>query len=157
MRAIISLSRLTKVHYLVAALDSVLKPLPQLAQAVSSTLFISAVPIFLIYGANSLLVQNQHQMEHVTQYLISFAVGGLLGDVFFHTLPHMQEAGHSHGHSHDHSHSPSGSHSHHSHDTLNNFLIIVGIVSFFLLEKLTHEYLGGGHDHSHHGHQHGPK
>jgi len=36
------------------------------------------------------------------KYAISFAIGGLLGDVFFHTLPHMN-AGEGHGHSHDHS------------------------------------------------------
>jgi len=37
---------------------------------------------------------------------------------------------------------------------VNNLLIIVGIVAFFLLEKLTHQYLGGheGHNHSHGDH-----
>jgi hypothetical protein len=90
IKVIIYLCRLTRVHEMVSVIDSVLKPLPQLGQALASTLFISIVPIFLIYGANSLLLsKNKDQMEHVTQYLISFAVGGLLGDVFFHTLPHM--------------------------------------------------------------------
>ena len=82
--------------------------------------------------------------------MISFAIGGLLGDVFFHTLPHISEAhnhnsheGHDHEHSsHNHSHtdhSNSGhGHSGHSHsgtEMLNNFLIIIGIVSFFLIES----------------------
>jgi len=98
----------------------------------------------------------------MTQYLISFAIGGLLGDVFFHTLPHMGSGGHDHhghGHSadlhthehhhdHDHSHAHGDSHGHggehshggHSHnpeEMLNNFIIIIGIIVFFLIEKLT--------------------
>ena len=47
---------------------------------------------------NSFMSQrNRESMVHV---LLSFALGGLLGDVFFHTLPHMMEAQHSHS-SHD--------------------------------------------------------
>jgi hypothetical protein len=52
--------------------------------------------------------------ENVICYLISFAIGGLLGDVFFHTLPHLSEGnGHDHSH-HDHHHQEEG-HGH-SHD-----------------------------------------
>jgi len=113
----------------------------------------------------------------MTQYLISFAIGGLLGDVFFHTLPHMNSGGHDHHgdghnhadqhahehhHDHDHSHGHAGEHSHHGHahshnpeETLNNFIVIVGIISFFLLEKVTQSLLGGGHNHSHGDHHHG--
>jgi len=52
--------------------------------------------------------------DYVICYLISFAIGGLLGDVFFHTLPHLSSSGgDSHGHSHGaHDHSGHG----HSHD-----------------------------------------
>ena len=69
--------------------------------------------------------------------MISFAIGGLLGDVFFHTLPHL---GSSHSHSHDHKHDDHHEHHGHSHDPaemLNNLIIIIGIVVFFLLEKIT--------------------
>jgi hypothetical protein len=46
--------------------------------------------------------------------MIAFAIGGLLGDVFFHTLPHLNE---SQGHSHDHDHHDHGHGGHgHSHD-----------------------------------------
>jgi len=45
------------------------------------------------------------------KYAISFAIGGLLGDVFFHTLPHMSAGGHGHSHDHD-----SGEHAGHGHD-----------------------------------------
>jgi len=37
---------------------------------------------------------------------------------------------------------------------LNNFIIIIGIIAFFLMEKVTTGLLGGGHDHSH-GDHHG--
>jgi len=79
--------------------------------------------------------------------LISFAIGGLLGDVFFHTIPHMnaghgghEEHGHDHGgksHGHDHGGHNHGDHSHNPEEMRNNFIIILGIIAFFLIEKLT--------------------
>lgn len=80
--------------------------------------------------------------------MISFAIGGLLGDVFFHTLPHLS-SGHSdthesHGHEHSHDHSGHG-HAHNPKDMENNMIIITGIVTFFFLEKIIHNYLEGGH------------
>jgi solute carrier family 39 (zinc transporter), member 7 len=85
--------------------------------------------------------------ETMTQYMISFAIGGLLGDVFFHTLPHMN-AGGAHSHS-DHGHHNHGDHSHNPEEMKNNFIVIIGIIAFFLMEKLTTTYLGGGHNHDH--------
>lgn len=152
-------------------------------------MFISVVPIFLIYGLNSVFMRTKQQRERMTQYLISFAIGGLLGDVFFHTLPHMQagghdhhghghhhddhhghEHGHDHHHSHDHSdahshsHGHAGEHSHHGHthshnpeETLNNLIIVIGIIAFFLMEKATQSLLEGGHSHGAHDHGHGPE
>lgn len=32
---------------------------------------------------------------------------------------------------------------------INNSIIIAGIVSFFLIEKIVHNFFGGSHDHSH--------
>jgi len=97
-------------------------------------------------------------------YLISFAIGGLLGDVFFHTLPHMSTShSHDHGHAHthaegehhrDHSEAHGHGHAHSEADMFNNLIIVIGIITFFILEKLTHYYFGGhSHDHSH-GHTH---
>lgn len=84
--------------------------------------------------------------------MISFAVGGLLGDVFFHTIPHMN-AGHGHeehghgghnhggdshaGHDHGHGGHNHGDHSHNPEEMRNNFIIILGIIAFFIIEKLT--------------------
>lgn len=116
-------------------------------------------------------MQSKSGRERVTNVMLAFATGGLLGDVFFHTLPHM-----SGGHSHDHSHEdvkvdplqpPENSamedhfefikkdeHHHHHHDNSAheealeaNMLIIVGIIVFFLIEKLTHSLLHEMHSH----------
>ena len=99
--------------------------------------------------------------------MISFAIGGLLGDVFFHTLPHISEAhnhnsheGHDHddsSHNHSHTDHSNSGHGHSGTEMLNNFLIIIGIVSFFLIERISHQLLEGdeshsGHSHSGHGH-----
>ena len=86
-------------------------------------------------------------------------MGGLLGDVFFHTLPHLK-GDHDHGHTHienpeEHENSKaneSHDHGHHHHseqDMQTNLVIIAGIFSFFLIEKVSHIYLGNDHGHSH--------
>ena len=67
-------------------------------------------------------MNSNESKEKMTQYSISFAIGGLLGDVFFHTMPHMS-GGHEHGgehqghehHGHEHNHAHDHSHSHHGH------------------------------------------
>jgi len=135
----------TKAHLFIKVFDDVIKPLPQMAQALLSTVFISVVPIGLIYVLNSMFMNTKEMRETMTQYMISFAIGGLLGDVFFHTLPHMN-AGGGHGHSnshgdgdhHDHSHHNHGhnhgDHSHNPEEMRNNFIVIIGIIAFFLME-----------------------
>eukprot|EP00352_Strombidinopsis_acuminata_P006748 CAMPEP_0176362428 /NCGR_PEP_ID=MMETSP0126-20121128/18423_1 /TAXON_ID=141414 ORGANISM="Strombidinopsis acuminatum, Strain SPMC142" /NCGR_SAMPLE_ID=MMETSP0126 /ASSEMBLY_ACC=CAM_ASM_000229 /LENGTH=154 /DNA_ID=CAMNT_0017718345 /DNA_START=218 /DNA_END=682 /DNA_ORIENTATION=- len=147
-------------------MDDFMRPLPFLAQSLLSTAFISVVPIFFIYALNMLFMRSEETRAQFTYVLFGFATGGLLGDVFFHTLPHLSaghdhsHGGHDHGHSHnDHDHGHSHDHGHgHAHseeDMQRNLLIIVGIVVFFLIEKLTAACLGGGHSHDH-GHSHGP-
>jgi TctA family transporter len=94
------ISELTGFCCIMSSLDAILKPLPYLAQSLLSTLFISVVPIFLIYLMNSFMPEKSR--DKFVHILLSFALGGLLGDVFFHTLPHLMESGNSHT---DHSHS----------------------------------------------------
>lgn len=72
-----------------SVVDDFMRPLPFLIQSIISTLFISIVPIFIIYGMNLMLVKGDDSREYFTSILLSFAMGGLLGDVFFHTLPHL--------------------------------------------------------------------
>lgn len=158
--------KVTNAEKALTLVNEIIKPLPDTLQALFSTLFISVVPIFFIYLLNVLFLSKPSLRDTVIYYLISFAVGGLLGDVFFHTLPHLSSSGgntahsHDHGHHHDHGHDHGHGHEGHSHDPqqmLTNLIIIAGIVCFFLIEKVVNQYLGGGsHDHSHsHTHDHG--
>jgi len=84
------LGELTGFCCIMSTLDAILKPLPFLAQSLLSTLFISVVPIFLIYLMNSVI--SDRSRDKFVHILLSFALGGLLGDVFFHTLPHLMES-----------------------------------------------------------------
>jgi len=153
----------TKAESLMNVLNNAIKPLPDTVQALASTLFISIVPIFFIYLLNLIFLSNPSLRDTLIYYLISFAVGGLLGDVFFHTLPHLgQSSGSGHSHSHDHHHghdhgsAEGGGHSHDPAQMAIYGIVIAGIISFFLIEKIVKNYLGGGdHNHSHgHGHSH---
>jgi hypothetical protein len=86
-RMVNSIIKFTHADCLLDKIDTFMRPLPFLAQSLISTTFISVVPIFFIYLMNmSVTAQNRDSFTHV---LLSFALGGLLGDVFFHTLPHM--------------------------------------------------------------------
>ena len=90
--------------------------------------------------------------------MVSFAVGGLLGDVFLHLLPHAFQAaaassggGHGHGgHGHDHS-DGDGGHTHSLADLSIGLSILAGILGFFILEKMMRNFSTGGHGHSHGG------
>ncbi len=149
----------TKAESAMNLLNDAIKPLPDTAQALASTLFISIVPIFFIYLLNLVFLSKPSLRDTLIYYLISFAVGGLLGDVFFHTLPHLGQSsggGHSHDHhGHDHNHGEEGGHSHDPAQMAIYGIVIAGIISFFLIEKIVNNYLGGGgHDHSHHSHDH---
>lgn len=158
VKLVLYLCKLTKAHLFLEAFDQLMKPLPKMVQALSSTLFISVVPIFLIFGMNKIFMRSKEQRDKMTQYLISFAIGGLLGDVFFHTLPHMNAGGHGHSHgggntvNNEEKHGNNESHGHSSEETMNNLIIILGIISFFLIEKLTTSLLSDkdqSHGHSH--------
>jgi hypothetical protein len=101
----------------------------------------------VIYLLNLLFLAKPSLRDTMIYYLISFAVGGLLGDVFFHTLPHLSSgtggsssSGHSHDHGHNHGHHEHGhgneGHSHDPQQMMTNLIIIAGIVCFFLIEKV---------------------
>ena len=86
--------------------------------------------------------------EKVIYLMISFAIGGLLGDVFFHTLPHLN-ASIQLKQSHKNIYDIDYHHEHNPKEMCNNSIIMTGIIVFFLLEKMVANYLGGGHSHSH--------
>jgi zinc transporter 7 len=84
--------------------------------------------------------------------LLSFAVGGLLSDVFLHLIPHALhssgsgEGGHSHSHSHSHSHDEGEG------EDLSMVVglgVLAGLLTFFIVEKFVRSNHGGGHGHSH--------
>lgn len=104
----------TNAHLVTDFFNENIKNLPSMGQAVASTLVIQIIPIFFIYAMNFCFLSSSKTRDATIYILISFAIGGLLGDVFFHTLPHLNEASHDHsGHSHgDHSHGEHG----HTHD-----------------------------------------
>jgi len=87
------------------------------------------------------LISNQSK-DIGMKYAISFAIGGLLGDVFFHTLPHMNAGGHGDAHGHE-------GHGHSEEEVQTNFIIIIGILAFFLIERLTQSILSDPHGHNH--------
>jgi len=84
-----SLISLSGGDRLIEDVDHWMRPLPFVVQSIISTLFISIIPIFLIYGMNLCLVKGEAERKSFTNILLAFAMGGLLGDVFFHTLPHL--------------------------------------------------------------------
>jgi len=71
--------------------------------------------------------------------LTAFAVGGLLGDVFIHILPHIATGSHDHDHSHEHNDFHMGSHGTHMLDEKEH-------------ERSSHRRGDGSHAvHHHHG------
>ncbi|KAI8148879.1 Zinc/iron permease [Fennellomyces sp. T-0311] len=74
--------------------------------------------------------------------LVSFAVGGLLGDVFLHLLPHAFLGDHA-----------DAVHVDEQKNVLIGMGIFGGLFFFFVMDKLMRVFNGGGgHDHGHHHH-----
>jgi len=90
--------------------------------SLSGALLVSLVSLV---GFLTLLIKKE-TLSHITFFLLSLAAGVLLGDAFFHLLPHAVE------------------HNHSLHNS--TILTVFGIVLFFLLEKLIRH-------HSHHSHE----
>ena len=111
-----------------------------------------------------LLFMNKPLSGDNLNVMVSFAIGGLLGDVFLHLLPHASahggHGGHDHGHhdhGHDHDHGGGGGHEGHSHDLSSmssGLFVLLGIITFFVIEKWMHNNMGHGGAHGH-GHSHG--
>ena len=109
--------------------------------------------VFITLGGNSaiLLFYWWTISDAALRVMVLFAVGGLLGDVFLHLLPHALEATAEHDNGHHHAHGHGHGHGHeHSHDMSVGLAVIAGILSFFLVEKVLRA-IHGGHGHSHSG------
>lgn len=103
----------------------------------------------------------------VLRLMVSFAVGGLLGDVFLHIFPHNAHiltggAAHHHGHDDHHAHSSPAtagpSHVTHGHSHGVEFAkpVLLGILFFFLVEKVV-RWCHPEHSHDHCSHEHDVK
>lgn len=134
-------------------------------EALTSTFLISIAPFFILF---LIPLDGSKEKEPLLKILLSFASGGLLGDAFLHLIPHAllaKEAanhgsgghGHSHGggstpagghHAHGHSHGGSGDGEFEGHDLSVGLWVLVGIVTFLLVEKFI-RIAQGGHGHSH--------
>lgn len=121
-------------------------------RAMGSTLLISLAPFLLLFV---LPIDNSQERQPFLKILLSFASGGLLGDAFLHLIPHAlvphshgldnNEESHSHVHNHDH-----GDHEEHGHDMTVGLCVLLGIVTFLIVEKLVRILKGdSGHNHSH--------
>jgi len=110
---------------------------PQIwTQAMMATLLISAAPVLILL---IIPVHNAAQNKGLLNILLAFAMGGLLGDVFLHLLPHsFASTGHEHHHEH-HEHHHDHEHEHHVHEEHNHEHE----------EHHHHEH----HDHDHHEHE----
>lgn len=83
-----------------------------------ATFFISLLPNVLLIAIPSRFLLKNGKSFNVQHVLLCFAAGGLLGDVFLHTIPHLldEEGGHHHdGHGHDSNHHHQKHHGHYDH------------------------------------------
>eukprot|EP00640_Fibrocapsa_japonica_P002624 CAMPEP_0113941238 /NCGR_PEP_ID=MMETSP1339-20121228/7205_1 /TAXON_ID=94617 /ORGANISM="Fibrocapsa japonica" /LENGTH=245 /DNA_ID=CAMNT_0000945329 /DNA_START=23 /DNA_END=756 /DNA_ORIENTATION=+ /assembly_acc=CAM_ASM_000762 len=122
--------------------------------AFGATALISIVPT-LVLPFVPLNSKNINGRLH--RVLLAFAVGGLLGDVFLHLIPHLMGGGHAHAHDHAPSVLPSGTED----------LVADLLDSHDLRRKLQvddhdhdhdhhdhHDHDHDDHDHDHHDHDH---
>eukprot|EP00850_Spirogloea_muscicola_P015250 SM000115S23929 [mRNA] locus=s115:331603:334971:+ [translate_table: standard] len=108
----------------------------------------------------------------VVDALAAFGVGAMLGDAFLHQLPHaFSSGGHTHDHKHSHGHDEHGNsqsddavgssgHAHSIKDLLVGLACLVGILLFFVVEKIVRAVeqqtvLGNSVAFAAHGHGHG--
>jgi len=124
--------------------------------AVLATIIIGIAPIAILYFIPLVKQVNGKQEVNtpLLKVMLAFAVGGLLGDVFLHLLPHAASPHSADSHSHSHSH---GDHDH-SAGIRIGLLVLTGMILFFLMEKylrIRSTANGKSHKHSHsHSHEH---
>ena len=131
-----------------------LPPPEAVAAALLSTLLISLAPNLILFlspdykgKAASDAAARHGAVLSVGQAL---AAGGLLGDVFLHTLPHSLGDGHAHAHAHDHDHD----HRNHEGGFDVGLVVLFGFGAFLVFDIFVRS-VGGQHSHGHgHGHGH---
>ncbi|KAH8552992.1 Zinc/iron permease [Umbelopsis sp. PMI_123] len=124
-----------------AAVFAFLFPGNAMINSLLATAYISIFPNLLLY-----FVPPDIDTSSLNT-LVSFAVGGLLGDVFLHLLPHAFLGEH-------HEENVQIIYDEHK-NVLVGLGIFAGLFFFFIMDKLMRVFAGGsGHDHSHsHAHK----
>ena len=106
------------------------------SQALLSTFAISVIPNVLLYLIPIEYLSTPLYGIFIKDIMMSFASGGLLGDVFLHSLPELLSQDHHDGH-HNHSHG----HEHHkggdwmSDQSFIGLLLLLGFSSFLAIER----------------------
>ena len=91
-----------------------------------------AIVSVISLGGAVIMVINEKIIKKILIFMISFAAGAMLGDVFLHMLPELSEEG--------------------NFDSNSSIFILVGIIIFFVLEKIIHWHhchLAAAKDHHH--------
>jgi zinc transporter 7 len=137
-----------------------------------STLSISLLPNVLLFVIPGSILKRSAGKLNIMNILLCFGAGGLLGDVFLHTIPHLlgehdhhdhreltpaivaadahahntehSHASHDHGHGHGHDHGHG--HEHNSHRELLHFEPAQAFVNVAASAASAHHH--EGHDHS---------
>ena len=147
--------------YLEKYIINKIKNFPKLYQANIGAAIISTapIPIFIL-----ILVFNIQNIK-ILDIMSSFAAGALIGDVFIHNLPEINDT-HTHTHTHNHSHNNISNNININSIIYNLFyqnelLICWGILSLFIIEKIISylEEINKGNvkeikQHDHHSHEH---
>ena len=145
--------------YLEKYIINKIKNFPKLYQANIGAAIISTapIPIFIL-----ILVFNIQNIK-ILDIMSSFAAGALIGDVFIHNLPEIND---NHTHTHNHSHNNISNNININSIIYNLFyqnelLICWGILSLFIIEKIISylEEINKGNvkeikQHDHHSHEH---
>jgi len=129
--------------------------------AFAATGLISIVPNLILFFLPIDVIKKGKGGLNVGSAMLTFAAGGMMGDVFIHSVPHLfldhDDHGHDHGHAHDHVHVLEHEHRHedehgreHGHDRMMivGLLILLGYVIFYVAERLVSLRIKGGHHHS---------
>ena len=147
--------------YLEKYIINKIKNFPKLYQANIGAAIISTapIPIFIL-----ILVFNIQNIK-ILDIMSSFAAGALIGDVFIHNLPEIND-NHTHTHTHNHTHNNISNNININSIIYNLFyqnelLICWGILSLFIIEKIISylEEINKGNvkeikQHDHHSHEH---
>ncbi len=94
-------------------------------------LSVLAVSVFSLVGILTIAIKQAY-LKKALIFLVSFAAGALLGDVFIHLLPELAEKG--------------------GLTLKSSLFILLGMLIFFVLEKILHWrhcHLSATHDHTH--------